>query len=610
MNRTLRVLTTILMLMILVAMVGVLQGRPSAAYSGVGEVGGAIAGRVLDARSGAPVAGAMVRACPMWMMSSPAQARTSATGEYALVDLGPGNYRLCVELPGYHQPFAEAIRTFELQADERAQNVDLHLLKYGAVAGLVLGENSEPVVNATVRLILRYDLGGSPRLAATGSTQTDDRGSFRFSQVPSGDWGVVVPSVQVSAPLGALISSGTAGLARMGLLGLLSAAGLRPSNDPAFGSQRDGFVDVLTAPASGTQNKPGWVRASVSFPPNLPPSSPDWISLLDGDELANIELQVANVEAFPVYGRTAGLVSTSEGVIVKLEAVVPTGDAAPVPTAVSITDREGRFGFLHVPKGNYWLHVDTSPVLARPWAEVESGPTLWGKQRLTVDGPVKDVELQLRRGIAVQGTLAFEGANPPGGSAATTRFELQKVGSQGSLPTFQSDSSYKFSSVELSPGFYVLRVLGPPSGWRLKSAMLNGEDIAEVPLSVESDPIDSVKVTFTDRHTEISGTVRNAHLDPERLASVYLVTTNQKLWSPLGPEPRRLRIVSASREGFYRVSDLPPGEYVVAAVDTVAASAGFDAKFLKGLSRVGRVVNIVEGTVQTQDLSVVQVPSK
>jgi hypothetical protein len=81
----------------------------------------------------------------------------------------------------------------------------------------------------------------------------------------------------------------------------------------------------------------------------------------------------------------------------------------------------------------------------------------------------------------------------------------------------QFDDKGQLSTYQLPPLRYYLRIENPPPGWTLKSAMVGGRDITNVPLSLERDVTDLV-ITFTDRPASLSGPVNTPQSQPDSSA--------------------------------------------------------------------------------------------
>ena len=98
--------------------------------------------------------------------------------------------------------------------------------------------------------------------------------------------------------------------------------------------------------------------------------------------------------------------------------------------------------------------------------------------------------------------------------------------------------------------------------------MLDGRDLADVPIEIAAgQQVAGVVLTFTDRATELSGTLLDANGQAAPGYYVVVFSTDAAFWSPGSrrtPAPFR-----AATDGRYRFSGLPPGSYHVAAITSV-----------------------------------------
>jgi hypothetical protein len=142
----------------------------------------------------------------------------------------------------------------------------------------------------------------------------------------------------------------------------------------------------------------------------------------------------------------------------------------------------------------------------------------------------------------------------------------------------------------------------PPKGWTIKSAILGGRDICDVPLPLESNDVTGLVVTFTDRPSQLSGTVRNAQGRPDEDATV-LVFPVDGVWTDLGPSPRRMRSLRASRTGAFGFSGLPAGDYFIIAVNDAVAASWQEPAFLQKLARAATRTSLADGQTASLTLS-------
>jgi hypothetical protein len=154
----------------------------------------------------------------------------------------------------------------------------------------------------------------------------------------------------------------------------------------------------------------------------------------------------------------------------------------------------------------------------------------------------------------------------------------------------------------VAPGKYFIRVPFTIGSWTLRSAMLGGRDLADVPLEIDDNDVGGVVLTFTDRPAEISGTVRNAQGQLEPHASVVIFPPDASSWVDFGSAPRRLRTERAGADGRFALSGLPAGTYSVAAVRGDVAGDWQSPAFLQELSRSAIKVTVGDAEKKTQDV--------
>jgi hypothetical protein len=341
------------------------------------------------------------------------------------------------------------------------------------------------------------------------------------------------------------------------------------------------------------------------------------IPLASGEERGGVNLQLTLVPT----ARISGILTGPDGPAVLSLALVPSGDDLStdmgLETATSISDTTGHFTFLGVPAGQYVLRtVRNPPAQSRGAAapNVPPGPTLWATQSLSVGTTdIPDLVVTLRTGFRVSGTVVFDDAAQQPTTDEVRRVVMAIESADGRPPApgtgfrGQLDGTGHFSSNELAPGRYYLRVVVPPVGWMLKSAMLDGRDISNVPLAVDR-PMTGVVMTFTNHPGEIGGRVQNAAGALDATASVLVFPADSASWVDYGASPRRLRSTRVDKDGAFRTAGVPPGDYFVVAIPDEAAADAFDPRILQALARLATPVKLADGEARSISLRTVAVP--
>jgi len=291
-------------------------------------------------------------------------------------------------------------------------------------------------------------------------------------------------------------------------------------------------------------------------------------------------------------------------------------------TATTISDGTGRFTLLGVPSGQYTLRVSRVAIANSPtqWVGVPLqngtpiGSTLWASLPISVErSDITDVVVSLRTGFHVSGRVVFDDDTKKPAADVVRRAAITIDAADGRVPAgavagrAAVDAEGRFSTPELLPVRYFLRVTTPPPGWTLKSAMFNGRDISNVPFALDAD-VSGVVVTLTSHTAEINGSVLGPSGARDAAATVLLFPADTAGWSGYGSSPRRLRSVRVERDGTYRVVGLPAGDYLAIAVADESVRDWQDPENLQLLARLATMVRLADGESHAQDLKSVVVP--
>jgi hypothetical protein len=359
------------------------------------------------------------------------------------------------------------------------------------------------------------------------------------------------------------------------------------------------------------------------------------ITLASGEDRTAIDLQLRLVPMFKVTGTVTGPEGPSPNMGVRL---LPTNfdefsSESGLEAAVTATDTRGAFTFLGVPAGAYTLKVIKMPRPATPLASsegmvmVSSGsfgfgttlsaptgppaplptePTLWGSLPVSVgDADLTGVNVTLRTGYRVTGRVEFQGNRP-----APTSDQIQRMAV--TLTSLESRASAlitpgrvtpdgQFRTLGFPPGRYLVGASGAGADWTLKAAMLGGRDISDEPFEIEGEDIGGVVLVFTDRPTQLSGTVRNAQGQGDADADVVVFPANHQLWKDF-VNTRRARSVRTSKTGVYTIQGLPPGDYYLIAIGSTSSREWQDPKFLEAAAPLATRVTLLDGDKKTQEL--------
>jgi len=97
----------------------------------------------------------------------------------------------------------------------------------------------------------------------------------------------------------------------------------------------------------------------------------------------------------------------------------------------------------------------------------------------------------------------------------------------------------------------------------------------------------------------VTGTVRDARNAPMTAITVIAFSTDQQLWRP---HSRQIQVARTDQAGAYHIRSLPPGDYLVIAVDDVEQGEWFDPAYLEEMRPAAKKVSLTEGEKKSEDL--------
>jgi hypothetical protein len=361
-----------------------------------------------------------------------------------------------------------------------------------------------------------------------------------------------------------------------------------------------------------------------------------------GEERAGLDFEASPVATAAIEGTIAGPLQNfgvaQLTIAFMSERNLPTGGFNPT-LVLRPSGSDGRFRYTGVAPGRYRLVVRADRNQTTPPAPPASnnvmffsgsgGPVppgapgadyLYAVAEVDARGQdVSGVDLTLQPGGTLSGRLRFDAAtasppqtldgirvtlSPPGG----TFFGVVNgtvLGNSFSVVTpapVAPDGTFKVRNV--APGAYALNVqlsADLARTWSIQSAIVDARDLLDAP--VEAVPGMSLRdavLTLSDRHTEIAGALQT----PEGAAAtpyfVVAFSADRAQWRAA----RRVVSTRPASDGHFALRDLPPGEYLLAAVTDLEPGDLADTTFLGQLVAASIRIALAPGEKKTQDLRI------
>ncbi len=428
-----------------------------------------ILGRVVDAGSGRPIAGAIVSLIgtsgavpgappivPEGFVeglvpggpSQPRQVVADSEGRFVFRGLTQGSLGLSVRAPGYvvgaygqRRPGGPS-RQIALEDDQKVMDATIRLWKFASIGGRMVDEAGEPAIGMSLNLVRVTTVGGRRRLVPAGIATTDDRGAYRFGSITPGTYMVHMRSTVTTVPtpfIEAYEQSIGQGLTNSDIFRDMMSAGISTSPGVRVGDNQIQLSNMIGRALPPPPPRPDgalWVYQSVFYPGATLSAQATPLTLASGEERSGIDLQLKLTRAVTVSGTVTG----PDGPVAMLALRLQPGGIEDftsdngLEAAATVSRADGSFTFLGVPSGQYTLRgqkVPRPPLAAGSGMTmvIQSGsggiamssgpgtptptptePTLWAQTSVSVgESDLPGVSISLARGARVSGRIEFEG---------------------------------------------------------------------------------------------------------------------------------------------------------------------------------------------------------
>lgn len=566
-------------------------GMPARDAEAVPTGAAMIRGRVVSGETGAPIRRAQVR------LSSPEVrggrvAQTDAEGRFEFRDLPAGRYSLSASKAGYvnlqygqRRPFEQG-RPIELLDAQVVDKADFALPRGSAITGRVLDEFGEPVAEAMVQAMRYQFVGGQRRLTPTGrGGQTNDLGQYRIFGLPPGEYYV-----------SATVRSGGNFIA-------LEGPGF------AFGGEEESTA-----------------YAPTYYPGTANPTEASRLSVAIGQETGSVDFAMLPVRTARITG--LALDSTGQPAAGAMVMLIPRsleGAFMRIGGSGGRVTKDGTFTLSNVAPGDYTLQIRTGGamtmiagdgtanfVMATTEMRTQEGPAAqrepeFAQVPITVAGQdITGLTVNTGPGGRMTGTVVFEDGAPPARGrwqnlrvlARPVDAELMTTVGRGLQPVAE-DGSFEVTGIA---GHVLVRPIALPQGWTLKAVEHNGLDVTDSPLEFRgAEEAAGVRVVLTALSTEITGGVTDDRAQPVKDYTAVVFAEDRTKW---GPHTRFVAVGRPDQDGRFRVTDLPPADYLAVALDYVQNGEWYDPDFLERLRSKATAFRLGAGEKKAVDLKI------
>jgi hypothetical protein len=481
---------------------------------------------------------------------------TDAEGRFDVRELAAGRYTMTASKGGFvtlqygqRRP-GESGTPLELADGQVLDKLLIGLPRGSVISGRVSDEFGEPVANAAV-MALRYAYaGGTRRIVPAGARDTtDDQGHYRLFGLPPGDYFV--------------------------------SANLRTGEVTDPGDEPSGY-------------------APTYFPGTPNPTEAERVRLALAQENNSVSFGLIATRLVRVSGHVISSTGGPPpgGAVVLMPPGNARGAAAFRQGGGGRIDATGAFRIANVAPGRYQLQARTGLRDVGEFARVD----------ITVGAEdVAGLTLVTAPAGRVSGTVVTDTGEPLPSASQPIQVVARPAtpdappgvggGGQGRVSgtgTFELDSITDAR---------VIRVNAPP-GWTLRAVMLNGQDITDAPLDVPpGQRIDGLRVVITQKIGTVTGMVVDQREQPVLDATVVWFPADESLRTF---QSRFTRTARPDQQGNFRITALPPGEYLAVALQGLEEGQASDPEFLASIEDLGTRVSLEEGETRALTLALRQ----
>jgi hypothetical protein len=148
-------------------------------------------------------------------------------------------------------------------------------------------------------------------------------------------------------------------------------------------------------------------------------------------------------------------------------------------------------------------------------------------------------------------------------------------------------------------GPVLIRAVGLPSEWMVKSVSIGGRDCTDAPYDVRGNETVNARVVITNRVAELTGTVTDERGPAAADYAVVVFPADRRRWIGAG---RSMQAARLDQQGRFSIRGLPAGDYVAAVSIGLDEGEWTNPDFLDQLAARATPFTLDDGATKTLDL--------
>jgi Carboxypeptidase regulatory-like domain/Polysaccharide lyase family 4, domain II len=509
-----------------------------------------IAGVVLNDSTGAPIPRAQVALSTTGATPLNAVTYTDSFGGFAFSYIPPGRYLLYAMADGYEGGGYEAPTPYhppsflELSEGQQRLGLTLRLRQLGAISGIVLDPDGDPVSGAEVQLLVRGYSRRKPSNRLVKAAPSNDRGEYRLYHIEPGTYAVMARHpAQVTVPGQPVNALGTQfypNADRMSAAAMLTV-------DP--GKQLTG-IDFRLPPRRTIR-----LKVNVSFPPGLPNGTQVRLQVYPEDQPGEVN------GSFFIGARNAADLGSQ---------------------------------FAEMAPGTYVISAQCSA----------DGHDYAGVERVELTRDSEEVTVPLTTGVELAGKVAFESDE----NVERPAFQVQLIpgdalAAAGRARPAEMKPDGTFRIPDVTPGLWDISVQPLPPGGYLKAIRLGDQDVLTEDMFIRPDTSAPLNIIVSARGGVVEGGVLDEGGGEKPVRAAVLLAPEGKF----ADVESFYMMTNADNSGHFELKGVTPGTYRLYAFDRMLPDFVQNPEGLKPYRTRGEPLAVEEGgrvTIQVRRIAV------
>jgi 5-hydroxyisourate hydrolase-like protein (transthyretin family) len=512
--------------------------------------------------------------------------QTDANGRFSF-SADPGRYKLSFSAPGYAKlDYGQRLSSgdgvpLNLAPGQVKTDIVMRMLPVGAVTGHIRDSSGQPAVGVPVQLFrFVYNEQGNRTAQRVTSARTNDLGEYRMYYLTPGRY-------------------------------YMSAGGAPGGVGP------DGIVFLTGGGNFNQPNRIPQTYALTYYPGVSRESDATAVEVPPGADLRGIDLFVSSQQTYKVRGRVVDSRTGQPPERVTIQMVLQNADLAGIGSTMSGSNNykasDGSFEVPNVSAGAYILSAsipapnpsmpvnfgNLSPAERNEYFRAQQAEDLLRPKAslpvTVVNSDLEGVVLALGLNGTITGRIRVEGDAKPSLDFVGVQFKNNVPTSilEGGPNTRPVTAEGTFRVENVRPGEYRVAVTGLPEGFYLKEARIGDADALTSPLRYGGGDATGLELVLSPNVGSLEGVT-------EPGAQVVLLPVRNRERTEL------FHPVTADTSGHFAIPNISPGDYTLAAWESIEPFSFFDPNLIRQAETQGTPVRVEDSSKQTVNVTAIK----